>query len=397
MKRQLLKSIRIQNFKAVRDTGKITLPPLTVFIGNNGSGKSSVIEALQTLEAIVQDGLEKAIAPWHGFENVWNKAVAHPVFAPKKHRTPVEGKQRPHCIQPLSLRISGTVAGKYAGGVAARMDVTADPGGNRIFILAEDVRLYRGPRIRRDAKGFIQYTPSPEQQRRQIRLEDGESVMKDFGVCGLGHWQFLTLVPQQMTDPVPQKRVSGEVRLASTGANVAQYMSWIRDADQSAFAGILEALQYVLPYARDVQIQLTSEVERAEFLQMTEADFKIPGWMFSTGTLRVLALLALLRSPAPPPLIVVEEIENGLDPRSVNLILQEIRGAVESGRTQVIVTTHSPYLLDLLDLSHLVLCERVEGQPVFVRPQDRKGLRDWAKSFAPGQLYVMDRMHAEGR
>jgi hypothetical protein len=39
----------------------------------------------------------------------------------------------------------------------------------------------------------------------------------------------------------------------------------------------------------------------------------------------------------------------------------------------------------------------VEGQPVFVRPQDRKGLRDWAKSFAPGQLYVMDRMHAEGR
>ena len=63
----------------------------------------------------------------------------------------------------------------------------------------------------------------------------------------------------------------------------------------------------------------------------------MPGWLLSTGTLRVLALLALLRHPHPPSLIMIEEIENGLDPRSVHLIVDEIRNAVEMGLTQVIV------------------------------------------------------------
>jgi len=44
---------------------------------------------------------------------------------------------------------------------------------------------------------------------------------------------------------------------------------------------------------------------------MTEGDFKIPDWLLSSGTLRILALLALFRHPTPPPLIVIEEIENG--------------------------------------------------------------------------------------
>ena len=59
-------------------------------------------------------------------------------------------------------------------------------------------------------------------------------------------------------------------------------------------------------------------------LEMTEADFKVMGWLLSTGTLRVLALLALFRHPEPPPLIVIEEIENGLDPRTIHLIVEEI-------------------------------------------------------------------------
>ena len=43
-----LNSVRIENFKAVRKSGTVTLTPLTVFIGNNGSGKSSLIEGLET-------------------------------------------------------------------------------------------------------------------------------------------------------------------------------------------------------------------------------------------------------------------------------------------------------------------------------------------------------------
>ena len=128
------------------------------------------------------------------------------------------------------------------------------------------------------------------------------------------------------------------------------------------------------------------------YLEMTEGNFKLPGWMLSTGTIRVLAILALLRHPKPPPLIFIEELENGLDPRTLNLVVEEIRRAVESERTQVVITTHSPYLLDLLSLSQIVVVELIEGQPVFSRPADQKALEGWLEKFSPGQLYTMGRL-----
>src|SRR5262249_24921277 len=133
-----------------------------------------------------------------------------------------------------------------------------------------------------------------------------------------------------------------------------------------------------------------SELERAVYLQLTERDFKVPGWLLSTGTLRILAILALLRHPEPAPLIFIEEIENGLDPRTVNLLVDEIQGAIESGRTQVVVTTHSPYFLHLVPLESVILVERVDGHPTFTRPAVKQDLQEWAKRFAPGQLYTMD-------
>src|SRR5258707_1241932 len=119
-----------------------------------------------------------------------------------------------------------------------------------------------------------------------------------------------------------------------------------------------------------MQPTITSELERAVYLQMTEADYKVPGLLLSTGTLRVLALLACLRHPQPPPLLVVEEIENGLDPRTLHLLVEEIRASITMGTPQVVLTTHSPSLLDLLDLSHIVVVEREDGEPRFKRPNE---------------------------
>ena len=91
------------------------------------------------------------------------------------------------------------------------------------------------------------------------------------------------------------------------------------------------------------------------------------------------------------PLEILEsQIENGLDPRSIHLIVEEIRNAVLDGVTQVILTTHSPYLLDLLTLDHLVLVERNEkGEPCFRRPGNDTSMTQWAREFAPGKLYTM--------
>src|SRR5262245_46618552 len=75
MKPPFLRTLRVKNFKAIRDSGTVRLTPLTVFIGNNGSGKSSLIEALETLQVIGKEGLDKAMQVWRGFEHIWYKGV----------------------------------------------------------------------------------------------------------------------------------------------------------------------------------------------------------------------------------------------------------------------------------------------------------------------------------
>lgn len=385
MKSLPLRSFRLQNFKAVRDSGNISFGPLTVFIGNNGSGKSSLVEGLETFRDLILHGLDAAMTRWGGFEHVWSHAVKHEVRQVLDHR--------PHHSHPMAFRAHLRFPG-YS--VRARQVINLGEGGNELFIEQEQV-IRKGPRaverITRDAHGKQTVVLSKSGKPIPVRpqLEDGESILRDILGDHLDRWQFLTLTPDAMGQPVPQQRAAGRIRLARNGANVAEYLNEIRKRDLDAFDGILASLRYVLPFAADLQPTLASELQREFYLKLKEQDFEVPGWLLSTGTLRILALLACLRHPEPPPVLVVEEIENGLDPRTLHLLVEEIRAAVTAGTTQVIATTHSPYLLDLLDLSHIVVVERQDGQPTFKRPNEQE-LAAWAESFSPGRLYTMGRL-----
>jgi predicted ATPase len=386
MKKDLpLHSFRLQNFKAVRDSGTVSFGPLTAFIGNNGSGKSSLVEGLETFRDIVLHGLDAAMTPWRGFEHVWNHAVKHELRQPTDARA--------HHLNPMAFRLSQRV-GRSA--VTVKQEINLGEGGNDLFIQSEEV-VWKGHHAveqhTRDASGsgLVTLRGSEKPEPFGSKLKDGQSIMEHILGPHYEQWQFLSLVPDAMGQPVPQQRAAGRLRLARNGANVAQYMNEIRDLDLDAFNGIVESVRYVLPFAADRQPALASELQREFYLKLKEEDFEVPGWLLSTGTLRVLALLACLRHPEPPLLLIVEEIENGMDPRTLHLLVEEIRATTAAGTTQVIVTTHSPYFLDLLDLSHIVVVDRVDGQPTFTRP-DKEELAQWAESFAPGRLYTMGRL-----
>lgn len=379
------------NFKSVRDSRPIKFGPLTALIGNNGSGKSSLVEGLEAVQLIAQSGLDEALEEWRGYEHALYKGLH------RKHLEPRRGvRTRPAMTHAMTFALRARLA---RGIVSYGLSINAEAEGGSIYIQQEAIST-RGSKTKRDDSGVVTHD---EQRFGRSRLLPGESILSQpLGIDDNGladwilNWQFLLLNPQRMGDPFPQQRTLQKVKLAKDGANVAQYLKGIRDLDLTAFEGIIETLQYVLPYARDVQPVITQFLEQVVYLELTESNFKVPGWLLSTGTLRVMALLALLRHPEPPPLIVIEEIENGLDPRTLNLIVEEIRGAIESGMTQVILTTHSPYLLDLLALDHIVLVERVDGEPVFSRPTDKESLRKWAEDFSPGKLYTMGRLGQGG-
>jgi predicted ATPase len=403
-----IKSFRVKNFKAILDSGTVEFSPLTVLIGNNGSGKSSFIEGLETYQMIIKQGLDIAMNRWRGFEHVRNRINPHEISGNSAYETnPMEFEQ---CRKIKTTTFRST------------MTVTI---GKESELLIQSEKLFFGKKIvERNAQGIIDF---PEIQSVQLGSPPGVSILSktlsSMWSTVLPHnlpnqqtspkrlkkwlenlnsnslfwesfdWQFMTMNPDIMGTPIPQKRTGGEIQLNKDGSNIAEYLSSIRNLSQSAFDDILETLQYVLPYAKDLQAVVTEELERAVYLQLTERECKIAGWLLSTGTLRIVALLALLRHPKPPPLIVIEEIENGLDLRTIYLIVEEIRKAVESGKSQIIVTTHSPYFLDLLRLEHIVLVERDKtGQPIFTRPADQNELENWAERFTPGELYTMGRL-----
>jgi predicted ATPase len=370
-----LSTFSVTNFKAIRNSGTIRFTPFTAIIGNNGSGKSSLIEALITYREFVCGDLDAASNLWRGFNHIVHKTTDKPGVNKLRNGTAV------------SFKLSGRVDGlplRIASNVAIRQ------GGNDLAIEAETGTI---------GKDVIDRSRS----NKNFRLSPADSVFKINPEINpyLMQWQFLRLNPENMGVPRLKSMTKSRIRLDWDGRNIGEFLFdllYNTDCGTEVLRQIVEVLQFVLPYVKDLQPSLTSELEKNVYLQLTEGDFKVPGWLLSTGTLRIVALLAVLRHPNPPPLILIEELENGLDPRTIHLLIDEILSVTESGRTQVIATTHSPYLLDLLPLSSLLFVERPDGgAPVFSRPYAEKEKREWAESFRPGQLYTMSRLSSSKR
>jgi predicted ATPase len=374
-----IKSVAVENFKALRDPGTVRLRPLSVIIGNNGSGKSSLLEAVETYRRVVLDGVDAAMEHWQGFEHVRHKAALSRLttaarFDPSKQQGAMSFK--------LKLAMP-------RGDVDLSMKVNVREAGNRLYIQDERFKLGKRAEVARDTLGAV------------ATSDEGRSVMlglPDMGetVEALRSLLFLRLNSDAIGNLQSVKRSGGKVRLAGDGANVAEYLIDLRERSASAFEEVTRALQFVLPYASDVEPKvLDAGILRRSYVQLLEDRYEIPGWLMSSGSLRVLPLIATLLDPDPPPVLFIEEVENGLDPRTVGLVVDLMRAAAQGGRTQVIATTHSPYLLDMLDLDDVLLCERGEKGPAFSWPASRKEMKAWRDKFMPGRLYTMNALQRE--
>jgi len=359
---------RLQNFKAIRDSGDIEFTPLTVFVGGNGVGKSSLVEGLETLQVLARDGFDKAFQNWRGFEFIRNKFAQSPMKFGIEGRLPTGFVTQPY-THPC-----------YSATVEISADYGSQPSTNSI-----QEEFLRFTERGKDAQ-YIGFTPD------NLELTFYQSVLRHEPFFRF--WQFIRLNPEAMAHPKLLSHAGGYLPLATDGSNIAEYLIDIQQKTLShnIIQGIVETVQYVLPYVNDLQPILTTETGRFAHLQLNEWDAAIPSWLFSSGTLRLVALLALFRHPKPPPLIVIEEIENGLDPSTIAMIVEEIREVVRTGKSQIILTTHSPYLMNLLPLESLMLVERVDGEPRFFRPANDESLARWSEDFAPGDLYAMGRL-----
>lgn len=170
--------------------------------------------------------------------------------------------------------------------------------------------------------------------------------------------------------------------LGEGGENLALVLSKIRSRVRPE---LRESLQKLYDGVEDFNTQ----IDGGNVLLFLEESGgrEIPATRLSDGTLRYLALLALLLHPEPPPLIAIEEPELGLHPDLIPHIARLLVRASEV--TQLVVTTHSRMLVEALgDPSTILVCEKVAGASQ-IRRLDSDRLAAWLKDYSLGELWSM--------
>jgi predicted ATP-dependent endonuclease of OLD family len=100
----------------------------------------------------------------------------------------------------------------------------------------------------------------------------------------------------------------------------------------------------------------------------------------------------MFETPQKPSVLFIDEIENGLDPRTIGLLLSEIEGVYRDRSMQVVVTTHSPYFLDLVPLESIVVSEKGSEGSSYHIPKNEENLKVWKDKFSAGKLYTMGKL-----
>jgi predicted ATPase len=295
----MIESIEFTNFKALR---KMTLPlgPFMLLLGPNGSGKTSVLEALEAIaaDAARQIGIQRYAAPFAGI--TWSSALS---VTAENRSTPVEFK--------LRLRLD-----------------------KRLIIAT------------------FQWRPDG-QVGNQFHYEDGTGAQpadRNLALQWLGRMQVYALSPAAIAQPSAVN--AGPIQ--PNGSGLAAVLDDLKDNYPERWELLLAEVRHWIPEYDYIQFDKPQQGHKGIVMRTKKGGHRIPAKELSQGTLVALALLTLAYLPNPPSLVGLEEIDRGLHPRLLRHLqdtLYRLSYPESFAETrppiQVIATTHSPYLLDL--------------------------------------------------
>jgi predicted ATPase len=184
--------------------------------------------------------------------------------------------------------------------------------------------------------------------------------------------------------------------LSETGEGLAGILDKLRDQDPERFELLNRELQIWMPEFDRILFETPQESMRSFLLRSREGQFKIGAHDLSQGTLLALAILTMAYLPDPPPIVAMEEPDRGIHPR----LLRHVKDAIyrlaypesvgeKRDPAQVIVTTHSPYMLDLFRdrPEDIVIAEKVEDNVQFHRLSERKDLDEILENIHLGDAW----------
>ena len=374
-----LTSLTLQAFKGFR-TAKLDLGAFTVVLGTNASGKSNLRDAFRFLhgiargytlaEIIGEKWIEGGVLQWKGLRG-GSREVAYAgstTFALEAGLRMRDGNKE----RDASYRIEVTVPDPRGAPrvVAERLVVTGR--GQYVFdshpptnTPRQDDPTHLAVRLKKKGSGFIGreirvLSSRPALSQIPEHRETKPREIRDLCEAALGAFssmRFLDLSPDAMRLP----SLPGQVVLGDRGENLSSVLQAICEepATKSTLADWLRELtpldvvDFEFPADQTGRVLVTLVEEGAR---------KTSAYSASDGTLRFLAMVAAFLGPDPAHFYFFEELETGLHPTRLHLLLSLVEQETGRGATQVVATTHSPQLLGLLSretIEHAVLTYRL--------------------------------------
>jgi predicted ATPase len=193
------------------------------------------------------------------------------------------------------------------------------------------------------------------------------------------------------TSPLAQMRRDQPLRdwnrFRHDASNIAPFLLNLRDDEPGSYELIRDTVRLIAPFFDDFllrpQTKGHDEQVRLEW-QQKGSDFPFQPNHLSDGTIRFVCLATALLQPELPATVVIDEPELGLHPYAISMLADLIKSASE--RTQVIISTQSPTLLDYFEPEEVVVVNRKQGRSTFER-LDADKLKAWLEDYSVGELW----------
>ena len=183
-------------------------------------------------------------------------------------------------------------------------------------------------------------------------------------------------------------------RLSIHGDNLGNVVQYMQREHPDKFEGILRKIAGRVPGIDKIDTQRSEDGRM--LLRFNDRGFEDPFYaqQMSDGTLKLFAYLLLMEDPNPPPFICIEEPENGLYHKLLEILAAEFRAHAtgEPNSPQIFITTHHPYLVDALGPEEVWVLEKgADGFATISRASDDPIVKAMADEGLPlGGLWYSD-------
>jgi len=167
-------------------------------------------------------------------------------------------------------------------------------------------------------------------------------------------------------------------------ANIAPFLLDLKDNEKSAYNQIVDTIRLVTPFFNNFILKPNKKEKVRLRWKQKGSDYPLKPHHLSDGTLRFICLTAALLQPDPPSTIIIDEPELGLHPYAIEILAELIEAT--SKKTQLIVSTQSPSLVDYFEPKDIIIVNRKKGASVFQR-LNKNELSSWLKDYSLGDLW----------